>query len=365
MKNWKRTLLVGSIVGLVFFGWLLRGFFLQNWNFNIFKIRDWAYIWTEFRSGWIIQYASNWIFFWVLVLAIPVFIYIWRVCLHVQWRKTVVVFVRKAFFYLKGGEKKMAKGKVKIKAKASHKKVRPQPMNRLGRPQTKKVGKTMDAHLEVSPSAQAPVDDLGVESASSDVSSALSEARPAFLNDDQTPLDDIALEDIQLPERVRLEENIAEILVKAGYQVVQDVHMGAVDLDYVAVSKERILLCRVDKEKGDWLADEEFFNGEEPLWFSETSHRTSPVYQLLQEAKALTERLSKQGLSQTVQPVLIEKAGVIINAEDMQKTFADLGVLVMRTDLGGPDELPSVTEAIPPASEKTDIDTFEAIHSLL
>lgn len=370
MKNWKRTLFVGGVVALIFFGWLLRGFFLENWDFHIFRLRDWAYLWTEFRAGWTIQHVSHWIFFWVLVLAIPVFIYIWRLCLRVEWRKTVMIFVRKTIFYLKGGEKKVVKGKVKLKAKASHKKTRPQPMNRLARPQTKMVGKTMDAGAETSMPAQtSPEEREGQPKNGSNApfgaeTAPFGAARPAFLAEEGTPFDDINLDDIKLPERVRLEENIADVLIKAGYQVVQDVHMGALDLDYIAIATDRILLCFADKEKGDWLADEEFFNGEEPLWFSETSHRTSPVYRLMQEAKAFQERLAKNRFSQTVQPMLIEKAGVIINAEDMTKTFADLGVLVARTDLGGPDELPGVAATVPAAGGKTDAETFEAIRAL-
>jgi len=128
--------------------------------------------------------------------------------------------------------------------------------------------------------------------------------------------------------------------------------LGELPLAYVGISADKVLLCLTDTDKGDWLADEEFFNGEEPLWFSETAHRTSPVYRLLTEAKTFAKKLSDKGLTQTVTPLLVEKEGTIINAGDMVETWKKMAVIVCRTDLGGPEELPSFATALPPAANR-------------
>ena len=98
---------------------------------------------------------------------------------------------------------------------------------------------------------------------------------PSFLDDEDFA--NIPLDDIKMPERTALNEDIPALLIKAGYKVVADVDMDGTHVDYVAIDSVKILLMVLDTQKGDWLADEERFNNEDPLWFSESSHRTSPV----------------------------------------------------------------------------------------
>ena len=158
--------------------------------------------------------------------------------------------------------------------------------------------------------------------------------------------DDILLEDISLPKRVKLEENVAELFEKANYRVLSDVSIGGKTIDYLAISEHRVIVALVDSQNGDWLADEERFNGEDPLWFSESSHRVSPVFQLLELTKKFMQRLSACGFSGSVMPMFIVKTGMIINAEDMLSTWKELSVAVCRTDIGGPDELRTVAQSI-------------------
>ena len=66
-----------------------------------------------------------------------------------------------------------------------------------------------------------------------------------------------------------------------------------------------------------------------------------------------------------VRPVLIEQKGTIINAEDMMKTWNDLGVVVCRTGMGGPIELPTGTELFKEAQEKISDETLAKIKELL
>lgn len=69
----------------------------------------------------------------------------------------------------------------------------------------------------------------------------------------------------------------------------------------------------------DELADEEMFSGEFPLYFTENSHRKSPVYYLMNIADAieLFFRKNNTNLNPKIMSVLITTSN-IINHHDMQ-----------------------------------------------
>ena len=340
MKRWGRTIRVGITVGLFFFVWWMREFYRQNWNFKLFSKEHWEYIWTEFKNGWIIKSTSDWVFATTILLMIPIFCLLWWVSVKISWRKSFMTVFRKIkSIFVKKDEKKIIKKKIKIKAKQSHKKVRPRPINVVGRPAMKQTGRTMDAE-------KAATQQPAFMQAQPVVQPA---PQPAFMDEE---ISNIPLDDIQLPERIRLEEDLVAILSGANYQVIKDVTIGNLPLGFVGISADKVVLCLMDLEKGDWLADEEFFNEEEPLWFSETAHRTSPVYRLLTEAKMFAKKMADKGLAQVVVPSLVEKEGTIINANDMAETWKKMDVVVCRTDLGGPEELPSFATALPVAENR-------------
>ena len=171
---------------------------------------------------------------------------------------------------------------------------------------------------------------------------------------EEDDFDKILLEDIKLPDRVRLEEDMDDILSSAGYKIVPNASLGDIKIDYLAVGQNKILICKIDPESGDWLADEEKFNGEDPLWFSESSHRVSPIFDLLEQTKKFEERLNLFGYEGKIKPIFVVKNGTIINAEDMLTTWKELNVTVCRTDMGGPDELDSFADSVLPDSNPTD-----------
>ena len=92
----------------------------------------------------------------------------------------------------------------------------------------------------------------------------------------------------------------------------------------------------LDREPGDWLADEERFNDEEPLWFSESSHRISPVRKIDLAKRALLDKLDNAEMSFIVDAFVVIQIGNIINAEDMFETWDDLDINVTRIDRGTP-----------------------------
>ena len=360
MKRVGRTIRVGLTVGIIFFVWYMRAFYDQNWAFKLFSAKHWAYIWNEFKSGWVIKATSDWVFVLTAILMIPVFFILWWVSVKISWRKSFMIVFRKIKgIFFKPDPKKIISKKIKIKSKASHKKVRPKPINSVGRPAVKQTGRTMDA--DKGPGSMAATPAFLQPNVAQEPIPEPVEQRPIFLDEETS---NMSLDEIKLPERIRLEEDLVAILSGANYQVILDAVIGKLPVQYVGVSDEKVVLCLVDKEKGDWLADEEFFNDEEPLWFSETSHRTSPIYQLLTEAKTFAKKVADKGLKQTVVPILIEKEGTIINAADMMETWKKMSVLVCRTDLGGPEELASFAAALPQAGNKGTETDLNAIREL-
>lgn len=363
MKKLRRALVVGAVIGIFYFGWYLRSFYGQNWRFNIFSWDNWRYVWNEFRSGWVINTTGDWIFVITVLLMIPAFMLIWWGSYQIQWRKSFMIVFRKVkSFFFRPNPNKIIKNQVKIKAKASHKKVRPRPIASVGRPSAKVAGRTMDAAFaEPATVPAAPAPTPMAEPIPVAAPEAEETIRPAFMDED---ISNMPLDQIQLPEPVRLEEDLVAILFAGNYQVVKDVQLNKLFINYIGIATDKVVLCLTDTEKGDWLADEEFFNDEEPLWFSESSHRISPVYQLRTEAGALAQKLKSAGLAQEVFPLLIEKNGTIINAADMGETWKRQGVVVCRTDLGGPEELPSFEQALPKAIDKGDTALLDAVRDL-
>lgn len=378
MKNWKRNLLVGFIWGLIFFLWWLAGFYKVNWKFEVFSPSSWIYLRNEFLGGWVITATSDWIFVWVLLLSVPVFLIGWNICVKVQWRKTIFGFFKKIWYGLRrmwhslfGKEMVLGKKKVKYIKKKSHKHIRPVPLHVSARAleKNKKSSISSGSSSNKKEKEEGAFDQnrmmpdfsaFGLGETTPERSAKKDNPYPSFLDED---LSNISLDDIALPEREPVYEDITDILVKAGYKVVADAQIDDMKVDYVAIDAHNIYVLVGDDKVGDWLADEEKFNGENPLWFSESSHRISPVFEMKNATDAFAERLKAVGDSHKIVPVLVVKDGTIINAEDMKQTWEQMGVVVCRTDKGGPDELPTVGEWTPSVVEAADASDIDIIRN--
>lgn len=105
------------------------------------------------------------------------------------------------------------------------------------------------------------------------------------------------------------------------------------DVSYLYVCEDEILLVKYDfllneeQKKQCWLADEESFNGETPLYFSEATHRKSPVY-LLQLSKNKIEGLVYNEKTYSIRTLLICNYE-IINYEEMLPIWERMGVVVV------------------------------------
>ncbi len=157
---------------------------------------------------------------------------------------------------------------------------------------------------------------------------------------------------------------IVSVLEENGYDVLQNVQIKKTLIDYVAVSRDNVLLCLLDKETGNWLADEERFNDEDPLWFSENSHRISPVRKLDVARRAFETMTEDSDFDFDIKPYLIVTACNIINAEDMLDIWEDIGVTVARMSQGGPAELPVFAKEIEPAGKRLSPRDFDDLRKL-
>ena len=372
MKNPKRTLLIGVIVWLLFFGWWYRGFLLINWRFRLFSFGSWRHLANEFRQGWRISSLGDWIFILSCILSVPCFILLWYLFNKIHWTKLfkkIWRWIKSPFLTKKKKELKKAEAAyAPKKAPAPLYQQRPRPIPSNG---------SNFSTINVSPQMGFLNNSTAIQNMPTDTSmmpfpetqSSFSDLSPApaqknfepFTNEAFAKMANTPISEVEIPKMEPAVEDIPALLEKNGYTLADPSIISDLPLDFVAFAEEELLLALCDKETGDWLADEESFNDEDPLWFSETDHRVSPVFQLKQLAGKIQEKLGDQII---VHPLLIEKNGTIINAEDMLKTWNDLHVSVARTAEGGPVELPTVSEILH-IQEKISLEKLEKIKSLL
>jgi len=354
LKELERNVFIFTLWTFLYFS-LLRWFLLANWNFDIVAGWHWRYVaYQWWYGGWIISGAYYWIFVFTILLAIPLWIIGFCIVAPLPYKK-----MYEALFWDKIYKRKLQKiqdndSKIRVKRKPSYREVRPKPLqyvnfqvakpredtspNAFGGATERALNETQAPAFTPSPFPATMEEPVGID-----------------LHTDANAADKPAL----------LDENLEQIMEKAGCKVLSDVRIEDETLDYLAVSDETLYLCMKDNEPGDWLADEERFNDEEPLWFSESSHRTSPVTILTKLKDALLTKLMNGGLPFKAVPVLIKTQGNIINAEDIMSVWQDLDTIVCRTQTGAPEELPSFENAFPKENHLPTDEIFDKVKSLL
>lgn len=166
-------------------------------------------------------------------------------------------------------------------------------------------------------------------------------------------------------EKPRGNNPIVDVLTQKGYDIISGVTIKNTMIDFVAISEGTICLCLVDKEVGDWLADEERFNNEEPLWFSENSHRISPVRKVSLAKEALMRKLDDTDLNVEIKPYVIIQMGNIINAEDMFEIWEDTKVEVTRINRGSPKEIKLFSKTVEEADSRMDRTDLEILKKII
>ena len=158
---------------------------------------------------------------------------------------------------------------------------------------------------------------------------------------------------------------VYDALQQKNYRIINNVTVNDVTIDFVGVSNDSICLCLVDKENGDWLADEEMFNGEEPLWFSENSHRISPVCLLNKARDVIKNTLDDEGLEQNIESFVVIQMANIINADDMFETWNNMNINVTRINRGAPKEIRLFSKTLLEASDSISKKEFDKIAQIL
>ena len=121
----------------------------------------------------------------------------------------------------------------------------------------------------------------------------------------------------------------------------------------------------VDKENGDWLADEELFNGEEPLWFSENSHRISPVRKLDVARNIIRDKLAEEDFEQEIKSYVVVQMANIINADDMFEIWNKMDIEVTRINRGAPKEIHLFSKSLDEAEGQIDRKELNRLRKIL
>ncbi|MBR5154741.1 MAG: hypothetical protein IKW58_03355 [Alphaproteobacteria bacterium] len=158
---------------------------------------------------------------------------------------------------------------------------------------------------------------------------------------------------------------VMDVLTQKGYDIISSAIIKNTTIDYIAVSKKELLLCLVDRENGDWLADEEKFNDEEPLWFSESSHRISPVRKIDLARDIIKTKLAVADFNFDIVSYVIIQSGNIINAEDMFDIWNSMNINVTRINRGSPKEIQLFSKSVEACEDKLDKNTFEKLKKLI
>ena len=132
--------------------------------------------------------------------------------------------------------------------------------------------------------------------------------------------------------------------------------------DFARIGKRYFIVVYADFA-GYWLADEESFTPEPPLWFSQDDHRTSPIYQA-QKCCSFFQRELPQIKVESM--VVLPKECVVINDDDMRDCWnKKCNTAVVRTKIIDETTLETLHEhlASQPVGDREvpELDTVEIV----
>lgn len=416
-----RIVLVGIFWSILFIEGI-RTTLLINWHFDIFRTSHWEFAWNLWLSGWVIKSPKEWAFILIILTFIPLWLSGWAALGMVKWGKILSrAMVLPLKIFNKIFEKQVTKiahsASVKVvKKKKSYKEIRPKSIrppleeSSYSLPGVKSAAvsapQAIPAHLRgtAAPSAAAPAPaapaqfdhslfqfdddtsgfdfDLFDDKPAADTAPAPeaspppppknenrgrsnnNASKPDSRNRNRSNNNNAAASTYAQAPRASSNSTL-DVLRQKGYEVVTGATIKNTLIDFIGVAAGQICLCLNDKEPGDWLADEERFNDEEPLWFSESSHRISPVRKIDIARTILKDKLAEAGFDFSLNAYVIIQIGNIINAEDMFEIWNDMKINVVRIDRGTPKEIRLFAKALDDVDEKIAPDKFEKIKKLI
>lgn len=407
----------------IFFLEGIRVIMLTNWRFDIFNTNHWYHAWKLWMNGWIIKDSKEWAFVLIILTFIPLWLTGWAALSLIRWGEiftNIALLPVKLFrrFFYKPVKIIANKSGKSIKKKKSYKEVRPRGIRAPIDDRSEKTLPTPTAMGKPSLSAPrtqsipaAPIltaepstpksfdhslfqfdnneEDFDFNFDAFDTSPAPAKPKEETIKSETARNDN--RKDNRKDNRTGKENNrnnkdnnrerknsqnrteqpaahggsVLDIIKQKGYEVITGATIKNNLIDFIGVADKQICLCLLDKEPGDWLADEERFNDEEPLWFSESSHRISPVRKVDVARKALEEKLKEADIGLSIKPYVIIQLGNIINAEDMLEIWDGMAVNVTRIDRGTPKELRLFPKSLDEAEAPADKEKFEKIKKLI
>ena len=421
-----RTAIVG-LCWSIFFLEGIRVILLTNWHFDLIDSRHWRYLWDLWMSGWMIDDKKEWAFILIILSFIPLWLTGWAALSLIKWEywinkywKKFVTFYKTKILNENNTSKKQTAPAPRpiIKRKKSYKEIRPRNLSSMISSQSDNTPTSSPIAANRTLPSVKPITTPSVAPSSSATTSILDHSLFKFDDGDSDfelnfdDLDKIQNKPKENPQpenkpKPKTEKNnndknnrskdnnrdnkesnrqqnnkpipmsgqnpapknsgnsSMEILKQKGYQIINSATIKNNFVDFIGVADGQICICLVDKESGDWLADEERFNDEEPLWFSENSHRVSPVRCADIVRNYLTDKLQESGINYKISTYVIIQYGNIINAEDMFETWNNMHINVTRIDRGMPRELKLFAKTLDDAENSINIEQFEKIKKLV
>jgi hypothetical protein len=339
-------------------------FFEFVFHFNIFKPQHWEILYTQFfDNNWVISDRRD-IFFVVSVFLVPVF---WGVGFSIVFKINALKKIKTFFtdFIDKRRRQqliKMAKeGKIQIAKPVSSASIRPQKLRTAGSLTDfsflEKQNKKEQAESVSSPLPQ----DQDKENNTA-ASSRLEQEDSSFHNDSSFANPSLApkKDDFEKPDNQNnfvSEINTSTVFQKArelasslGFSVFENVKTQKSILPFVISYNEKAWAFEfLIEPTTEWIADEEEFDDEKPVWFTDKAQITSPFYLLSQEASVL-----QQEAEAPVTPVLVITAGNILNAQTCLSVWKEKGGAVVRFMQGKPADLPTLETYLREEIQKQD-----------
>ena len=400
---------------------------LTNWRFDIFLGRHWRHLQNLWMQGWVIDDPKEWAFVLIILTFIPLWLTGWAALSLIAWDQLIIkaalfpIRIFRRFFYKPVKIISNKKSGKTLKKKKSYKEIRPRSIRApidermeeaLPRPTTLSNQVIKNTPKQAAPAPTFPAlsspapqetksfdhslfqfdDDNGDDfdfnfdafdtPAEKPRESITPKPEPAKENSRQQSKDrnnrdrrdnnkrdnrknQPAKPETQTTAPQHATGSTIDIIKQKGYEVITGATLHNNLIDFIGIADKQICICLLDKEPGDWLADEERFNDEEPLWFSESSHRISPVRKVDLARQALEEKLKEADFSFTIKPYVIIQLGNIINAEDMFEIWNDMNINVTRIDRGTPKELKLFAKTLDEAENHIDKEKFEKIKKLI
>ena len=117
-------------------------------------------------------------------------------------------------------------------------------------------------------------------------------------------------------------ERFIEWLTDQNGEILMEYHGDDAEFLLAHNDDALLLVSFFDESDDTWLADEEEFDGEPPLWFSASGHRQSPLYAVGLAAGCLR----KHGIGNVLPLAVMSDHIDIVNDEEMQEIWDKLGV---------------------------------------